>query len=347
MRRVVAVALVGAFVLLAAALRPRGTPERPGDGAPPAPGLVATDDDSGGDDGTAARGPLGPVRPDGPAKPRSLRGSRVDGGLVVDADGRFVPTIDARRLFDYFLSGTGEMPDDALRARIVAEIERRLPPDAAREAIALLDRYLAYRERVRVLAASAPADGDLDGRLAMLEALRREMLGDDAAAAFFAEEETHARRVLEIRRITADGSLSVEERAARVEALYAAVEADLPAETREARAAGRLATALREAEDEIRTNGGGPAEVQALRERLAGPEVAARLADLDARRAAWRARVDDLRRERARIAADPTLDATAKADATERLLDGFTTSERKRLEALDRLAAGGEAAPGQ
>jgi lipase chaperone LimK len=342
MRRVVAGALVAALVLLAAALRPRGTSARPGDGAPPVPEPVGAHDD-GAADGMAARGPRGPVHHNEKSrKPRSLRGTRVDGGLVVAADGRFVPTIDARRLFDYFLSATGEMPDDALRARIVAEIERRLPPDAAREAIALLDRYLAYRERVRVLAASAPADGDLDGRFALSKRPSRDV-GDDAAAAFFAEEEAHARRVLEIRRITADGSLSVEERAARVEALYATAEADLPAETREARAAGRLAIALREAEAEIRANGGGTPEIQALRERLAGPEVAARLADLDARRAEWLRRVDALRTERDRIAADPTLDEAARTEATARLLDGFTTSERRRIEALDRLAAEAEA----
>jgi len=341
MRRAVAVALVAGLVLLAAALRPHTAPDRRAGDTTPSPDAVAPSDDAG--DGTR-----GPARPNGPAKARSLRGTRVDGGLVVDADGRFVPTIDARRLFDYFLAGTGEMPDVALRARIVAEIGRRLSPDAARDAIALLDRYLAYRERVRLLATGGtPADGDLDARLATLEALRRETLGPDAADAFFAEDEANARRVLEVRRLTADTTLSPEERVARVEALYATLEADLPVETREARAAGRLATALRDAEDEIRTNGGGPAEVQALRERLAGPEVAARLADLDARRAAWRARVDDFRKERDRIAADPTLDAAAKADSAERLLDGFTTSERKRLEALDRLAAGGEAAPGQ
>jgi lipase chaperone LimK len=340
MRRAVAVALVAGLVLLVAALRSRDGTERRGGEATTASETTANDEVGGG----AARSPVGPSPPDGPTKPRSLRGTRVDGGLVVDADGRFVATIDARRLFDYFLAGTGEMPGDRLRARIVAEIEKRLPPDAARDAIALLDRYLAYRERVRTVASSAPADGDLDGRLAMLEALRREMLGEDAADAFFAEEESQARRVLEIRRVTSDTTLSAEERAARVEALYAALEADLPPETREARAAGRLAISLRAAEDEIRAKGGGPDEIQAMRERLAGPEVAARLAELDVRRGEWQTRVDTFRAARARIAANPTLDDAGRAEATERLLAGFTPPERRRLEALDRMDAAGESA---
>jgi len=342
MRRAVAVALVAGLVLLVASLRLRGTTDRRGGDAATAPGTVAHAVDEA--DGSAVRTPSGAARPDGPTKPRSLRGTHVDGGLVVDADGRFVATIDARRLFDYFLSATGEMPDDALRARVVAEIQKRLPPDAARDAIALLDRYLAYRERVRAIATDAPADGDLDARLAMLESLRREMLGDDAADAFFADDEAHARRVLEIRRVTGDETLSAEERAARVETLYAALEADLPPETREARAAGRLALSLRASEDEIRAKGGGPAEIQAMRERLAGPEVAARLAELDVRRGEWTARVDAFRAARDRIAANPTLDAAARAEATERLLAGFTPPERRRLAALDRIDAEGELA---
>ena len=146
-------------------------------------------------------------------RPRSLRGTRTDGGLLVDADGRFVPTLEARRLFDYFLTTEGELEPGALRTRIVREIERRLPSDAARDATALLDRYLAYREAVRQRAAASPQDGDdLEGRLAMLGALRRELLGETVATTFFGEEEADARLLLETRRILGDRTLSPEER---------------------------------------------------------------------------------------------------------------------------------------
>jgi lipase chaperone LimK len=260
---------------------------------------------------------------------------------LVDADGHFVPTLDARRLFDYFLSATGEEPSEALRARIVREIERRLAAEPAREALALLDRYLAYRDRVRALAAGGSPDvADLETRLATLEALRREMLGAAAADAFFAEDEAQARRVLETRRIADDPTLGPEARAKRVEALYAAAEADLPPEVREARAAGRLATTLRQAEADVRANGGSPAEVQALRERLAGPEVAGRLAELDAKREQWQTRVAGFRADRERIAKDPSLDPPAREAAVRALLErSFTPAERRRVEALDRLEA--------
>jgi lipase chaperone LimK len=286
--------------------------------------------------GEAARGDAGSL-----ARPRSLRGTRVDGGLATDADGHFVPTLDARRLFDYFLTASGEVSDEALHARIQYEIERRLPATAAREATELCERYLAYRDRVRELATvDVPGDADLDARLATLIAIRREVLGPVAAEAFFAEEEADARRMLEARRIANDPSLTPEERAERVEAVFTAAEADLPAEVREARAAGRLATSLRSAEAEVRARGGDDAAVAALRERLAGPEAAARLADLDRQRNEWQGRLDGFRAARDRIRRDPALAPEAQEAAIARLADeSFTPAERRRIEALDRIAA--------
>ena len=72
-----------------------------------------------------------------------------------------------------------------------------------------------------------------------------------------------------------------------------------------------------------------------------GPEAAARLAALDARRAAWAARVADYRAERERV--DPPGepdDSEARAAAIAALRDArFTGAERLRIEALDRLEA--------
>lgn len=338
MRRLLLAALVvvlGAAVFLS---RPARAPVERGADAPPA---VLAPEASQVADGAPILPGRGADRP-GLARPRSLRGTRVDGGLLVDENGRFVPTLDARRLFDYVLTASGEVSAEALRARIVHEIERRLPPGAVTEATALLDRYLAYRERVRAMAGAEGSDAaDLEARLATLIALRREMLGAEAAEAFFAEEEADARRLLEVRRVMRDPALSAEARAERIAAIDAAAEAELPPEEREARAAMRLATTLRAAEDEVRSRGGDAAELQQLRERLAGPEAAGRLADLDRQRAAWQSRVDAYRAARERLANDPSLDEAARAAATQRLLDeSFTEPERRRVAALDRIAAG-------
>src|SRR5262249_33736103 len=150
-------------------------------------------------------------------RPRSLRGTRVDGGLAVDAGGRLMATPDARRLFDYFLATAGEEPPERTGARIVAAIAQRLSGDAARDATALLDRYLAYRERAR----HATTRDEL-------LAARRDTLGADADA-LFADVTTLEEMAVEVARTASDPRLSPEERAAR----RAALEASLPQSLRD------------------------------------------------------------------------------------------------------------------
>lgn len=268
-------------------------------------------------------------------RPASLRGTRVDGGLVTDADGRFVATPDARRLFDYFLAASGEEPEAVLVARIRAEIARRLPPDAARQANELLDRYLAYRARARALAEQGLGEASAAERLEVLRELRRETLGVEAADAFFAEEEavdavTVARQALE-----EETQLTAEERVQRA----AEIEASLPPAERASRRAARAALDLRAAEAELLASGGSPEELRRLRESLVGAEAAERLAALDEQRRAWHERVEDYRAARAALESDPSLDAQARDEAIARLrAERFSGPELLRVEALDAIA---------
>jgi lipase chaperone LimK len=264
-------------------------------------------------------------------RPRSLRGTRADGELTVGDHGRFVVTPATRRFFDYWLAATGEATAERLRARIVAAIERRLPPEPAGEAIALLDRYLRYRERARDLAGTAGAD-DLAARVAAVTALRREVFGPQDATALFADEEAAVEVALLQREVATEPDLDPEERALRL----AALEAALPPEERAARAEALRAVTLRREEAALRARGGSPDDLRALRERLVGPEAAARLTDLDRRRADWDARLQAYRTARADVEADPTRDPPARAAAVERLLaERFTPAERRRVQALE------------
>ncbi|MDJ0868903.1 MAG: hypothetical protein QNK03_22535, partial [Myxococcota bacterium] len=69
----------------------------------------------------------GPAPPEEAEPPAAHRGTDVDGHLARDRDGRFLPTPDALRLFDYFYLARGETPDAEIEARIEREIRRRLP----------------------------------------------------------------------------------------------------------------------------------------------------------------------------------------------------------------------------
>jgi len=260
-------------------------------------------------------------------RPRSLRGTRIDGGLAVGADGHFVPGPEARRLFDYFLTASGEEPPDRTRARIVAEIARRLPEPAASEAVALLDRYLDYRTR----ASSLGTGGDLTEGVESLARLRAEVLGPANSRALFGDDQAVAAHAAEAARIAADGSLSPDERARRI----AALDAGLPAAAREARARALGPLALAKAEAQLRAHGATAEDIRKLREQTVGPEAAARLAALDERRAQWQRRLDDFRTARQAIESDATLDVAERDRRIQELVtERFTPAERLRVQAL-------------
>lgn len=289
-----------------------------------------------------AAAPAAPARlaragPDLGPLPRSLRGTTPPVGLVVDAAGDLVPTPALHALFEHFLAASGEESPATIRARIVAELEERLPPRAARQGEALLDLYLAYREALRELDdARLAASADLERRLQWLRETRREIFGADVADALFGTEEDALRVALEQRRVAADPSLDAETRRARLEEL----ETRLPEPVRAAREAALAPLRLIEEEAALRDAGASDAEIQALHERRLGPEAAARLEAMDRSRAEWEQRVTRYRAERGALDADAGASPAARADALEALrVEHFGPEELTRVRALDGAEA--------
>jgi lipase chaperone LimK len=320
-----AVLLVGAGALLFALLRPPASGKLPGQAAPEPP-AAATAAGAGGEPAPAAAAPL----------PRSLRGSEVDGSLAVGADGRFLPTPGARRLFDYFLSAAGEEPLDVIRERIALHVRGVLPPEAAAGAVEALERYLGYREALRQLARAGQVPDDLERRLQWIRELRQEELGPELARAFYAEEEEVMLVDLARREVLLDASLDAAERAQRLDAL----EARLPEAVRAARARATAPERTRREVERLRQRGASDAEVFAVREEAFGWEAAQRLAELDRSRAAWDERLADYRAARDALLADPELAPDARARAVEALREErFAGGERERVAALERVGA--------
>ncbi|MFT3766811.1 MAG: lipase secretion chaperone [Minicystis sp.] len=261
--------------------------------------------------------------------PGSLQGTSEDGALREDEQGDLVIGPEVLRLFDYYLSATGEESQAAIRGRIVAAIRAKVGDRAARKAIDLLDKYLAYRDGAgRVKAAGE----DLGARLDALHRLRRDHFGADADK-LFGEEERAVAVGVEQRRVLQDDSLSREERDHRL----AELEDRLPEPVREARAAATKP--LREAAEEeaMRAAGANDADIRAYRVATAGEEAADRLAELDRQRAAWKARLAAFREARAALERSEP-DPGRRRAAVQRLLDqSFTPMEQIRVEAADRM----------
>jgi lipase chaperone LimK len=260
------------------------------------------------------------------AMPHSTRHTEVGGDLTVDGQGHFVPTPDARRLFDSLLAATEGGAEATLRARIIVEIRRRLVPPAADEAETLLDAYLKYRSAVRQLAQRDEAPMNLDVRLQRLHELQRSILGNSAAEAFFSEDDIDIERALARRRVAADPDLAPAERARRL--------TELEAE--------RVATATVSAAREVRAireAGGTDQEVYALRAQRFGTEAATHLAANDQRRLAWTTRLTAYRAERAHLLEGTFRDLKERRAALDKLRSTyFSPTEMRRVASLDQLA---------
>ncbi len=266
----------------------------------------------------------------------SLRGTEVDGGIQLDAAGRLLLDLDLRRLFDHFLSLSGEFSDSEIRRLLGLHVEASHGSTVASAALEAFDRYLGLRNALAAL----PADAELAQRLAALQRLRREWFGD-AADAMFGDDEAHTAYTLERLALLRDAEL---DEATRQERL-AALEATRPASALDGQQAAVSALLAEEQTEQFDTLGASEAERRAERSALWGEDAADRLATLDRERAQWQQRLADYVRQRDRLANDPRLDAGARAAAIEALRRrSFADNERVRvesLEAIDALPRGG------
>lgn len=268
------------------------------------------------------------------AMPASLEGTEIDGALHVDASGHLVPGPEARWLFDYYLSAEGEESSERIVARLRSQLRSRLQEPARSEALTLLERYLAYRERGSTLEDTLD-DGDAERRLLALHQLRRDVFGESTADALFAAEEAGDAVALERTRTLADESLDRATRAQTAEQL----ETSLPAPLRAQRAETLAPLRLHHEERDFRAAGGSAEALHRLRVERSGPEAAERLAQLDASRSDFQERLRAYRQERASLLQSPALDAAGRERATEALLlRSFSEPERRRVEALERMA---------
>ena len=266
----------------------------------------------------------------------SLRGSEVDGGLAFDATGHVVPDLAMRRLFDYFLSLVGERDPAQIRDLLRTFLQSRYDVARAAEALAYFDRYVAYLARLaeaRLDALASPQD-----RFDRTVALRRDLLGETMATAFFADEEARGRLTLARMRIAGDTALSADEKARRL----AALDADAGYTQRQEADTASLVAAQ---DGELARTHADPRQRAEAREALWGREAAERLAALDDARARWDARVADYLQARARIDADPRRSPADRARAVAALrAERFDAAEQRRivsLEAIGQLKPGG------
>jgi len=260
----------------------------------------------------------------------SMAGTRPDGALQADG-ARLKVTPELGYLFDYYLSGLGEKPLDAIRTGIVAELGRRLPPSQAAQAVHLLDAYLAYKRALADLERKLPATSDaVSGarqRLAAMQQLRASYFSADEIAGLFGANDAYDQDALARLAINSDKTLSATQRTQKLAALDAA----LSPQAREERAAPTRVLKLEEAVAQARAQGADDNEVYRMRAAELSSAAAARLADLDREVADWQRRIASYQAQRRQLLQNGAGDA-----ALQQLRDaGFTPAEQKRLAAYE------------
>lgn len=262
----------------------------------------------------------------------SLRGTEPDGGITVDRDGKLVADLNLRRLFDYYHALIGEIDLADIRLLLWSDALNRAGGAAADAALALFDRYI---DMLKALDGSEPGLQLLTTleRLERASAIRRTHLGAELADTFFAEEEAAARFAALAQSLNKDPSLSAAER----QAALAVAETQLPSGLREDLNALREGPRQVAVAEQISTLDLEQRDAQ--RRAAFGPEVAARLATLDAQNAQWDARFGDYRAYAQSLASKPV--SEREAALTSYRAQHFSEPEARRVLSLDEIARRG------
>lgn len=269
--------------------------------------------------------------------PPSLAGTEVAGDLREDDQGRLVMDRGVRDTFDYFLSSRGEQPDAVLDARIRAYVKHRLGVRAAQQALALLDGYLTYLQKLDVLSQQARGGATMEpkARLATLVELRSRSFTADVVQAFFGLELAYDQYTVDKMAVFKDANLSPVQKATQLKALRQALPADLQANLD----ATEVAPTLQAVTQEWRDRGGTVADLKSLREALVGKEATARLEELDRDEQNWQMRIQAYLQDRSAIMSDATLADGVKHERVQRLLaSSFSASEQLRVSSYERMS---------
>jgi len=257
--------------------------------------------------------------------PAQFNGTQVDGAISVASDGRLVPTLALRRLFDYFISGYGDYSSNnqpgAVRKAVARYTQLQGLGDTVRaQVLGLFDDYIRLQQRVADQSASF-ADTDMATRLRILQEMRIAELGPQAADAFYGQEEQAIQRAL----IQQDSPTPKEQ-------------------SSQAYKQARLPSELHNQVTAARQNGATEAQIHAMRMDAVGAQATSRLETLDARRNQWQTKYRSYARERDTISQS----AMSQEDKTQAIADlrarEFTADEQRRVSALDRITPDSEPA---
>jgi len=272
--------------------------------------------------------------------PRSLKGTQVDGEIIIDENKQLVVTEGLRRLFDYFLSAIGEEDEAVIFARVERYIRHHTPEPAASQAVAIFGNYVAYlkalpdiEKRYGNLQLQASKSGELDlSAIAQqkqeVARLRQQYFDKTTIEAFFGAEDNYDDYSIEMVRINQNEQMSeAQKQAARQD--YVSRLPDGAIKTNILQQANLNELMART--EQMKAAGASPEALYNMRRELVGAPAAERLAQVDQEDADFDQRFQQLQSQKQQILAQTTDKAKAQTQITQLEKQLFNDAERKRL----------------
>ena len=242
----------------------------------------------------------------------SYAGSNPDGAVNLDDNGLVIVDVDLRRLFNYFLSASGELNQSQILQQLSVFTTAHLNPKQKQQVLQLFDKYRLYLVAVDQFAASLDSGLSQLEVMSLLSEMRVELLGDDMAQAFFNDQEKYLEFVTSHK--NTDNAGFSEQQAQWLNS--------------ENNATLYLDTVI-ENNQYLQSSSITQAEIYSQRVEKYGKPAAQRLLQLDSQRQRWQATVDDYFVQRQLLNTD--------INDVLMLNSRYTIQDSRRLQALWRI----------
>ena len=272
--------------------------------------------------------------------PRSLKGTQVDGEIIIDENKQLVVTEGLRRLFDYFLSAIGEEDEAVIFARVESYIRHHTPEPAASQAVAIFSKYVAYlkalpeiEKRYGNLQLQATKNGELDlNAIAQQKQdvanLRQQYFDKTTIEAFFGASDSNDDDSMEMVRINQNEQMSeAQKQAARQD--YVSRLPDGAIKTNIMQQANLNELMART--EQMKAAGASPEALYNMRRELVGAPAAARLAQVDQQDADFDQRFKQYQTQKQQLLSQNADKAQAQTQIHQIEQQLFNDMERKRL----------------
>ena len=278
--------------------------------------------------------------------PNSLKGTDVDGGIIVDENRQLVVTEGLRRLFDYFLSAMGEEDEATIIARVDTYIRNHTPEPAASSAIQIFRQYVSYLKGLDDLQANygslqmqTSQAGKLDLSLIAqrrqdVNRLRQQLFDQQTIEAFFAGEDAYEDYSVAMVSIEQDTGLNEAQKKARREDYISRLpDGDIKQNFQQQANFGELTQRT----EEMKAKGASAEELFAMRRGLVGEAAASRLAEVDTKEADFDNRFNQCQAKRQALISSAGNEAGAHAQIEQLERSQFNEDERRRLTGYAQL----------